>query len=203
MVSINDDPDLQTLFVHQCGLTCIDITELKGGIKVSHLEKLFPYLEKHIDTRHNQSCRDFPGGRKSSCKSVTRNELKRLLRAKDKGKDGTLSMEEFCQFLSELDDGVKEKCENADLVTKVSKIIQSFNHIVQCIKLHNTKQYDRNISMFLFFKTWTELAHAGVYTCWPPPLFIPFAILLQIIVFVGHQKYYSDNFGRLCNLFII
>ena len=118
MVSINDDPDLQTLFVHQCGLTCIDITELKGGIKVSHLEKLFPYLEKHIDTRHNQSCRDFPGGRKCSCKSVTRNELKRLLRAKDKGKDGILSIEEFCQFLSELDDGVKEKCENADLVTR-------------------------------------------------------------------------------------
>ena len=120
MVSINDDPDLQTLIVPQCGLTCVDLKELERGVKVSHLEKLFPYLEKHIDASHLQSCLDDENTEKTkSCRSVTRRELKRMVKSMGKDKNGVLSMDEFCEFLSQLDDCVKDKCEDPNAVMKV------------------------------------------------------------------------------------
>jgi Ca2+-binding EF-hand superfamily protein len=122
MISINEDPDLQTLIVPQCGLTCVDLKELERGVKVAHLEKLFPYLEKHIDTSHQYSCQNNENDTENdnkSCKSITRRELKRMVKSLGKDENGVLSMEEFCEFLSKLDDCVQDKCEDPNAVMKV------------------------------------------------------------------------------------
>ena len=119
MISINDDPQFQTLIVHQCGMTCHDMNDLKGGVKVSHLEKLFPYLEKHIDKSHKTSLFNIPRNRTTSCKSITRKELKRLVVEMDKDQNGELDVDEFCEFLAQLDDRVKEKSKDPNAVMKV------------------------------------------------------------------------------------
>ena len=121
MISINDDPDLQQLIVPKCGLTCLDLKDLERGVKVSHLEKLCPYLEKHIGKpSENTERRGLRGWKKSSKKSVTRRELRKLVKTYDENGDGILSREEFCKFLSELDDRVQEKCNDPNAVMKVT-----------------------------------------------------------------------------------
>ena len=121
MISINDDPDLQKLIVPKCGLTCLDLKDLEKGVKVSHLEKLCPYLEKHIAiTPENTRQNGLRGWRKSSKKSITRQELSKLVQTYDENGDGVLSSEEFCKFLSDLDDRVREKCNDPNAVMKVT-----------------------------------------------------------------------------------
>ena len=119
IISINDDPDFHKLISPHCGSTCIDLTDLKEGIKVSHLERLFPYLEKHLDRAHNEDCAEGPNGEKGTCPSITRKELKKLVKKMDWDKNGELSLEEFCAFLSEMDSRVKSKCQDPDAVLKV------------------------------------------------------------------------------------
>ena len=119
MISINDDPEFQQLIVPKCGLTCLDLKELEKGVKVSHLEKLFPYLEKHIGNSRSNVVQDGPRGWKKSSKSVTRRELRRLVKTYDENGDGILTSEEFCKFLSELDDRVQAKCNDPNAVMKV------------------------------------------------------------------------------------
>ena len=57
-----------------------------------------------------------------------------------------------------------------------------------------------NYYLLYYVQTWKELAHAGVYSCWPPPLFIPLAILLQVVVYIWQKNYYDNSFGRYPNL---
>ena len=138
MISINDDPDFQTLIVPQCGLSCVDLKELERGVKVAHLEKLFPYLEKHIDTSHQLSCQNNENEEDTkSCKSITRRELRRMMKSLGKDKNGVLSMEEFCEFLSKLDDCVKDKCEDPNAVMKVVLLTSAiYIYIDILLKIH-------------------------------------------------------------------
>ena len=134
MISINDDPDFQQLIVPKCGLTCLDLQELERGVKVSHLEKLFPYLEKHIGKSTTNSGQTGSRGWRKSSKSVTRKELKKLVKSMDVNEDGILSSEEFCRFLSELDDRVQAKCDDPNAVMKVGNeslsTLRSFKIII-------------------------------------------------------------------------
>ena len=145
MISINDDPDLQQLIVPKCGLTCLDLKDLERGVKVSHLEKLCPYLEKHIgNPSENTEHRGLRGWKKSSKKSVTRRELRKLVKTYDENGDGILSREEFCKFLSELDDRVQEKCNDPNAVMKVT-IYNDFRTKQENIIVENDLKLKNNI----------------------------------------------------------